>query len=97
MRCGLTMDGSEGNMKLFTSIDEKIERKGYRKTEENRYCTIYEKTEPQGYVHTVGIMRKESGQHLFFSYTDINKVVGLPYDELLLFCYKFFLLRLKWK
>lgn len=84
-------------MKLFTSIDEKIERKGYKKLEENEYGATYEKDEPQGYPHHVAIYHKADGRHLMFSYTNNNDVVGLPFDELLLFGYKFFLLNLKWK
>ena len=93
----MVADGKERMMKLFKSIDERIERIGYKKIKEGKYGTSYEKIEPQGYIHKVDICHKADGRHLMFSFTNSFDVVGLTYNELLLFVYKFFLLKLRWR
>lgn len=49
-------------------IDKLLARRGYTKTEENKYGAVYERQAPQEYTHAITIDHKMSGRHLIHSY-----------------------------
>lgn len=74
-------------------IDRLMEKRGYKKTNENGHGVYYEKREPQGYIHIVCVIKKSSGKHLMQSYDAqtfkvnndyINSVAGAEIPILLL-------------
>lgn len=90
-------------MKLFKTIDEKLEDLGFKKINDNQYCVVYERdnrlyfdNKQYGYRHVVSLAHKRSGRHIIQSYDpdlfDSNNTgnicVGLTYKELKLFMKK---------
>lgn len=84
-------------MKLFKSVDEKLEDIGFNKIKEDRYGVSYErKNNEYNYTHRVDIGHKKSGKHLIQSYNpDLsdparigNVCVGLTGYETKLFLKK---------
>lgn len=56
-------------MKLFKSVDEKLEDLGFIKTREDEYGASYERKNTEyDYTHKVDIDHKESGEHIILSY-----------------------------
>lgn len=78
----------ENNMGLFKTVDDKFEKLGFKKTEDNKYIVEYEKNiEEYGYVHKISLCHKASGRHIIQSYENscnkdkLNNMVGLtPYE-----------------
>lgn len=80
-------------MKLFKSVDEKLEKLGFVKVAdegetENFYGVSYRKeVNNYGYTHRVDIGHKASGRHIIQSYQEetnadgFNNTVGLTYEE----------------
>lgn len=90
-------------MKLFKSIDQRIEELGFKKINDNQYCVVYERdnriyadNEQLGYRQVVSLCHKRSGRHIIQSYDpDLfddknigNACVGLTYYETRLFLKK---------
>lgn len=85
-------------MKLFKSVDEKLEDLGFKLVKEDEHGVYYERfNDDFKFTHCVDICRKTNGNHLIQSYDkkilvdhDIyaNSVVGLTYKELCLFTKK---------
>ena len=77
-------------LKLFKTVDQKLEDIGFKKVEDNDYSVIYERwNKIYGYTHVLAICHKNSGRHIIQSYDknlfDENKIgnvgVGLTYYE----------------
>lgn len=91
-------------MKLFKSIDERINDLGYEKEEENDYGVTFSRPYLDG-KHVVYIGRKWTGIHILQSYDSNlfdeksigNVCVGLTYKELKLFTKKMKQMVRKWK
>lgn len=84
-------------MKLFKSIDEKLNEIGFTKVADNKYGAEYERyNEAYGYTQCVDLLHKLSGRHIIQSYDkelfDEKKIgntcVGLTYYEMKLFLKK---------
>lgn len=87
-------------MKLFKTIEEKIEDLGYKKTYESDLVVDYEKKEKisdtNEYIHKVELIHKKSGRHLLLSYDPNlednkgigNTCVGLTAEEIKIFAKK---------
>lgn len=78
-------------MKLFRSIDEKLNEIGFVKIKENEYGASYERVnEKYGYVQSLELLHKASGRHIIqSSQKEINKdgfnnMVGLSMYEVIL-------------
>ena len=74
-------------MKLFKSIDEKFAEIGFEKIEENEFCCVYSRYEPDYcYHHLITIGKKASGRHIIQSYDSdspgADTVVGLTGYEM---------------
>lgn len=59
-------------------IDKLLAHRGYKKTLENGYGAVYEKTEPQNYIHAITIDHKMNGRHLIHSYDKSSNVGFTP-------------------
>lgn len=90
-------------MKLFKTIDQKIEDLGFKKVTENQFVVVYERdnslyadNKKHGYRQVVSLAHKRSGNHILQSYDpDLfddknigNTCVGLTYKEIKLFLKK---------
>lgn len=85
-------------MKLLNTVDEKIEKLGFKKIiDDDKYIVLYERfVESHNYRQVVSICHKRSGRHIIQSYDpDLfdenntgNICVGLTYKELKLFMKK---------
>lgn len=83
-------------MKLFKTIDEKIEQLGFTKTEENNLFCRYERERKEGYIQYVDLLHKHNGKHILQSYDKDsfdekgigNTGVGLTVKEMELFSKK---------
>lgn len=87
-------------LKIFKTVDDKIEKLGFTKIKDNDYIVAYERRiKYQGedsYTQAVDICHKQNGRHIIQSY-DIdlydsrgigNTCVGLTYKETKLFLKK---------
>ena len=81
-------------MKLFQTIEDRIESLGFEKECEDKYGIQWVRiNEDYGYEQVVEILRKKSLPHLIVSYDrepnnkieTLNNYVGLSYSELKLF------------
>lgn len=84
-------------MKLFETVDDKLNNIGFVKVEENKYGVEYErKNDEFNYTQVVSILHKASGRHILQSYDkdlmDEAKIgnvgVGLTGYEMKLFLKK---------
>lgn len=90
-------------MKLFRTIDQKIEDMGFKKIDDNQFIVLYERdfrlysdNTQHGYRQVVSLCHKRSGRNIIQSYDpdlfDDKKVgntcVGLTYKELKIFMKK---------
>ena len=66
-------------MKLFKSVDEKLEDIGFIKIREDEYGVAYERKDIEyNYAHRVDIGHKKSGRHLIQSYNpDLSDSAGI--------------------
>lgn len=76
-------------MKLFKSVDERFEELGFKKTEQTKYNTTYEReVDKYEYVHIIDILHKADGNHIVFSsQKGVNKdgfsnAIGLTKQEM---------------
>ena len=74
-------------MGLFKTVDDKFEKLGFKKTNDDKYTVDYEKDiEEYGYVHKISLCHKASGRHIIQSYEKGDRrkspnMVGLtPYE-----------------
>ena len=73
-------------MKLFKSVDDKLEAIGFKKIEESEDIVVYEK-DAQLYVHVLELCRWGKGQNVIFSHQrgvnsdGFNNNVGLTVYE----------------
>lgn len=80
-------------MKLFKSVDEKLEAIGFKKIEESEDIVVYERQTPL-YVQMLELCRWEKGQNMIFSTQQgvnsdgFNNNVGLTMYEAKLACKK---------
>lgn len=85
-------------MSLFKTTDEKLEKLGFTKEEENKFGAIYSRKDEQfGYIQEVALLHKANGNHIMQSYdrtAECSNVVGLTYKEMKLFTKKMKELRL---
>lgn len=97
MRASCLYRESEGEMKLFKTVDEKLAEIGFVKVEEDQYGCVYErKNKKYGYTQEIAILHKKSGRHILQSYDpDLgdskgigNTCVGLTGYEMKLFIKK---------
>lgn len=91
-------------IKLFKSVDEKLQDIGFYKIEENEYGVSYHRNiEKFNYIHRLDIMHKASGKHIIQSYQEgansygFNNGVGLEYLEMKLALKKYKQLKRKYK
>lgn len=84
-------------MKLFRSIDEKLESIGFKKVSENEYGASFERVNNKyNYTQCVSLLHKASGEHIIQSYEKAlmdekkigNTCVGLTGYEAKLFLKK---------
>lgn len=82
-------------MKLFKSVDEKLEAIGFKKIEESDLYVGYERyNEKYGYVQHLDLVNKISGRHIIQSYQEghdssgFDIMVGLTMYEAKLACKK---------
>jgi len=77
-------------LKIFKTVDKKIEDLGFKKIDDNNYIVIYERDNKQyGYRQVVALCHKKSGKHIIQSYDKElfdnlgigNTCVGLTYYE----------------
>lgn len=56
-------------MKLFKTVDEKFEKIGFSKVEENEYGVTYKRKDKEhNFIQTLALLHKSSGRHLIQSY-----------------------------
>ena len=56
-------------MKLFKTVDEKLEKIGFIKVKEDEYGVEYKrKVAKYGFIQSVDILKKASGRHILQSY-----------------------------
>lgn len=56
-------------MKLFKTVDEKFEKIGFVKVEENEYGATYKRKDKEyNFTQTLALLHKASGRHLIQSY-----------------------------
>ena len=79
-------------MKLFKTVDEKFEKIGFKKTNDDKYIVDYEREIKEGgYIHQISLCHKASGRHIIQSYekdsqpsSKFSNMVGLtPYEAML--------------
>ena len=84
-------------MKLFKSVDEKLQDMGFIKVRDDEHAVTYERNvEKFNYIQVVDILHKKSGRHIVQSYDknlmDENNIgnvcVGLTYKEIKLIAKK---------
>ncbi len=95
-------------LRIFTSIDKKLEELGFLKVEnENKYGACYMREIPinsgDSYIQRLDILCKSNGHHLIQSYEEgvnsdkLNNSVGLEYREIKLAMKKYKQLKRKYK
>jgi len=89
-------------MKIFKTVDEKLEELGFLKVSENKYGAEYVKeNKDYGYTQKLDIKCKKDGNHLILSYEKgvngdgFNNAIGLTITEAKLAYKKF--KQLAWK
>lgn len=80
------------NFMFFKSINQKIKELGFEKTYESNFVIEFQRENKQfNYIHEVGIIHKQSGNHLIQSYqkdsqnVEFDVMVGLTFYEIELF------------
>lgn len=77
-------------IKLFKTVDKKLQDIGFKKIKDDVYCVVYERENKEfSYVQVLTIVHKKNGKHIIQSYDknlfDIQNVgntcVGLTYYE----------------
>lgn len=76
---------------IFSNVDKKFEKIGFKKIADNEYCVRYERyNEEFAYTHVIYLGHKASGRHIIQSYNKTgmhnnltgNVCVGLTYYEM---------------
>lgn len=91
-------------MRIFKTIDEKLNDIGFIKVDEDKYGATYVRNDVKyPYTQRVDIVYKKSGRHILHSYDPAlsdqkgigNICVGLTYTEMKLFCKKMAQMKMK--